>query len=53
MVLAEWSTTFLSMRPQRYATPLEEYPVDPTGCFTIVDTDLGPTPGTRLVLLPE
>jgi hypothetical protein len=35
------------------AAPWWHYPVDPTGCFTIVDTDLPPGPGTRLVLLPE
>lgn len=26
---------------------------DPTGCFTVVNTDVAPGPGTRLVLLPE
>lgn len=26
---------------------------DPTGCFTVVNTELPPGPGTRLVLLPE
>jgi hypothetical protein len=33
--------------------PPGAYSVDPTGCFTIADTDLAPGPGTRLVLIPE
>ena len=41
------------MHPGAYADPLGSYPMDPTGCFTVVDTDLAPGPGTRLVLLPE
>jgi len=53
LVLGEWSDTLLDMRPGPYASPLGKYPVDPTGCFTIIDTDLAPGPGTRLVLLPE
>jgi hypothetical protein len=28
-------------------------PVDPTGCFTVFDTDLAPGPGTRLAILPQ
>jgi hypothetical protein len=28
------------------------YPVDPSGCFVPVDSDLDP-PGTRMVLLPD
>jgi hypothetical protein len=37
----------------QFTPPYGLYPVDPTGCFTVVDTDLAPGPGTRLVLLPE
>ena len=29
------------------------YPVDPTGCFTIVDSDLPESAGTSLVVLPD
>ena len=29
------------------------YPVDPTGCFTIVDSDLPDSKGTSLVVLPD
>ena len=55
-VLAIWSTTLLAMdggKPGLYFQPYGSYPVDPTGCFTVVDTDLAPGPGTRLVLLRE
>jgi hypothetical protein len=53
VVLGEWTETLLNMRPLPYGDPPGRYPVDPTGCFTVVDTDLAPGPGTRLVLLPE
>jgi hypothetical protein len=36
----------------RGASPMPVQP-DPTGCFTVVNTDLSPGPGTRLVLLPD
>jgi hypothetical protein len=55
-VLATWSTTLLAMdggTSGLYSQPCGSYPVDPTGCFTVVDTDLAPGPGTRLILLPE
>ena len=52
-VLGEWMETLLNMTPGVYGDPPGRYPVDPTGCFTVVDTDLAPGPGTRLVLLPE
>jgi hypothetical protein len=29
------------------------YPVDRNGCFVVVDSDLEPDLGTRLVLLPD
>jgi hypothetical protein len=54
VVLGEWTETLLDTHPGYYLDdPLGSYPMDPTGCFTIVDTDLAPGPGTRLVLLPE
>jgi hypothetical protein len=53
VVLGEWTTTRLDMYPSIYGGLPGRYPVDPTGCFTVVDTDLAPGPGTRLVLLPE
>lgn len=51
--IAEWMDSQLTMQDSPYAEPGRFYPVDPTGCFIIVDTDLPPGPGTRLVLLPE
>ena len=47
--LAQWTDSILSAP----VGPFGSYPIDPTGCFTIADTDLAPGPGTRLVLLPE
>lgn len=46
-VLGVWNET-----DYRGATPMPVY-ADPTECFTIVNTELAPGPGTRLVLLPE
>jgi hypothetical protein len=53
LVLGEWQTT--QFVPQRWSdmNPLATYPLDPTGCFTVFDTDLAPGPGTRLALLPQ
>jgi hypothetical protein len=53
VVLGEFTETWLDMDPGGYVTLLGSYPIDPTGCFTVVDTNLAPGPGTRLVLLPE
>jgi hypothetical protein len=53
LVLGEWRVSQLALQRSPEAEPWSYYPVDPTGCFTIVDTDLPPGPGTRLVLLPE
>jgi hypothetical protein len=55
VLLGEWTETLLSTATSsgQFTPPYGLYPVDPTGCFTIVDTDLAPGPGTRLVLLPE
>jgi hypothetical protein len=52
LVLGDWTETLLDTYPGSYADPPGRYPMDPTGCFTVVDTDLAPGPGTRLVLLP-
>jgi hypothetical protein len=53
VVLGEFTETWLDMDLGGYVTPLGGYPMDSTGCFTVVDTDLAPGPGTRLVLLPN
>jgi hypothetical protein len=55
VVLGEWQNT--EFQPDSLAdhngTVLDIYPVDPTGCFTVFDTDLAPGPGTRLAILPQ
>jgi hypothetical protein len=52
--LAEWNIS--NLLPLSYASSMGgqegAYPVDPSGCFALVDSDL-PTPGTRLVMLPD
>jgi hypothetical protein len=52
-VLAEWTSSILSYSTGKYGEALGAYPIDPTSCYTVVDTDLAPGPGTRLILLPE
>jgi hypothetical protein len=49
--LGRWNTSKLMPHIAAMGIELAAYPVDPTGCFTLVDTDLE-SPGTRLVLLP-
>lgn len=49
--LGRWNTSKLMPHIAAMGIETATYPVDPTGCFTLVDTDLEP-PGTRLVLLP-
>jgi hypothetical protein len=51
-VLGEWKRTLLDLSFEA-GSLMGTYPMDPTGCFTVVDTDLAPGPGTRLVLLPD
>jgi hypothetical protein len=51
VVLGEWTVTKIDLTEMDRVDPPGPYPIDPTGCFAIVDSDLGP--GTRLVLLPE
>jgi hypothetical protein len=55
ILLGTWTSSLLSTSSPAgdYTPPFGLYPIDPTGCFTLVDTDLAPGPGTRLVLLPE
>ena len=47
VVLGEWNDPSC-----RGCSPMRVQ-ADPTGCFTVVNTDVAPGPGTRLVLLPE
>jgi hypothetical protein len=46
VVLGEWDDP-----DYRGSSPMP-VEADPTECFTVVNTE-GPSPGTRLVLLPE
>lgn len=51
-VLGAWNTSAMETLHTPETRPRGSYPVDPTGCFTIVDSDLSPNVGTSLVLLP-
>jgi hypothetical protein len=53
VLLAEWTSSILETQPGPVFQPYGAYPLDPTGCFTIADTNLSPGPGTRLLLLPQ
>ena len=53
VVLGEWQATHFWPDTSYHGTPPSTYPVDPTGCFTVFDTDLTPGPGTRLAVLPQ
>jgi hypothetical protein len=55
VVLGEWQTSQLLpvLHSNYYGTLPYIYPIDPTGCFTVFDTDLAPGPGTRLAILPQ
>jgi hypothetical protein len=53
MMLGEWMTTQFRPDVSYSETPFDLYPVDPTGCFAVFDTDLAPGPGTRLAILPQ
>lgn len=50
--LAQWNVNQLLPFARCCNEPGPGYPIDPTGCFTVVDSDLDGG-GTRLVLLPE
>lgn len=52
LVLGEWQSTQFTIDSSSDPR-LNTYPVDPTGCFTVFDTDLAPRPGTRLAILPQ
>jgi hypothetical protein len=50
--LAEWNSNKLVPYSASIGLGAGVYPIDPSGCFAPVDSDLD-QPGTRLVLLPE
>jgi hypothetical protein len=49
--LAQWNANQLLPFAPCCNEPGPGYPIDPTGCFTVVDSDLDG--GTRLILLPQ
>jgi hypothetical protein len=50
--LANWNSNQLAVGGGLCCNePDHSYPIDPTGCFTVVDSDI--EGGTRLILLPE
>ena len=53
LVLGEWQSTHFVPDPLSNTPPLTTYPLDPTGCFTVFDTNLTPGPGTWLAALPQ
>jgi hypothetical protein len=55
VVLGQWQVSqFLpDSLSDQFWPQITTYPVDPTGCFTVFDTDLAPGPGTRLAILPQ
>jgi hypothetical protein len=50
--LAEWTTSHLALYAFPAGIAFGGYPVDPSGCFTLVDSDLDQT-GARLVAVPD
>lgn len=52
LTLAGWSSNMLMPSSVPFGIETGSYPIDPTGCFAPVDSDLAPS-GTRLVLLPQ
>jgi hypothetical protein len=50
--LAEWTTSQLPLYAFPAGVSFGGYPIDPSGCFTVVDSDLDQT-GARLVALPD
>lgn len=50
--LGEWNSSPQMTSSGVMGIETDSYPVDPSGCFTVVDSDLEPA-GTRMVLLPE
>ena len=55
LVLGDWSASQFLPTPfsDYYGTLPYIYPIDPTGCFTVFDTDGTSGPGTRLAILPQ
>jgi hypothetical protein len=51
-VLAWWRTSTLALPNQPVGIASYEYPVDPTGCYAVVDSDMDST-ASRLVALPN
>jgi hypothetical protein len=50
--LGEWNSSPQMTTSVAMGIEPNAYPVDPSGCFAVVDSDLEPA-GTRAVLLPE
>ena len=51
--LGSWNQTNLPIGDYPSAEVVAGYPVDPTGCFTLVDSDITGSVGTSLVVLPD
>jgi hypothetical protein len=51
--LGSWNQTSLPIGDYPSAEVIAGYPVDPTGCFTLVDSDITGAAGTSLVVLPD
>ena len=51
--LGSWNQTNLPIGDYPSAEVVAGYPVDPTGCFTVVDSDVAGSVGTSLVVLPD
>jgi hypothetical protein len=52
-LLGQWQRTNLPVGVYPIGEMQPVYPVDPTGCFTLVDSDLPEALGTSLVVLPD
>jgi hypothetical protein len=52
-VIAAWNRSQTPLGDPPQGEIRTGYPVDPTGCFTIVDSDLPESAGTSLVVLPD
>jgi hypothetical protein len=51
-LIGEWNSSPQMTSSSPMGIETDYYPVDPSGCFTVVDSDLEPA-GTRMVLLPD
>jgi hypothetical protein len=52
VTLAEWSSSTLSLDSFPVGIRTQSYPVDPSGCFTVVDSDFDQS-ASRLVAIPD